>query len=127
MMMTRLTTLTIASAADLLVLGSTSSAMAAPSDAEVGAAHDDILKKIGECTGTHQPASDHESENQGGVTSTLTNVTRKAKDGSSFASVRSQTSIAGAEGFTSHPYLTPKAIAAADRLTVSLGDLWRTS
>lgn len=114
-------------------------------------AYKDILKKIGECTGTHQPAADDESENQAGVTSTLTNGTRKAGDGSSFAWVRSQTTIAGAEGFTSHQYLTvrlvgpyiqiievesegqnapdltAKTIAAADRLTVRLGDRWRTS
>lgn len=115
------------------------------------AAYKDILKKIGECTGTHQPAADDESDDQGGITSKLTNGTRKAKDGSSFAWVRSQTTYPNAEGYTSHQYLTvrlvgpyiqimevesegqnapdltAKTIAAADRLTVSLGDMWRTS
>lgn len=115
------------------------------------AAYQDILKKIGECTETHQPAADDEADGQGGITTQLTNGTRKAKDGSSYAWVRSQTTFAGAEGFTSHQYLTvrligpyiqimevesegqnapdltAKTIAAADRLTVSLGDMWRTS
>lgn len=115
------------------------------------AAYKDILKKITECTGTHVPAADEESEGQDGVTVSLTNGTRKAGDGTSFAWVRSKTTLAGAEGFASHQYLTvrlvgpyiqiievesegqnapdltAKTITAADRLTVALGDMWRTS
>lgn len=114
-------------------------------------AYKGILRKITECTGTHQPAADDETDGGGGLTTKLTNGTRKAKDGSSFAWVRSQTTISGVEGFNSHQYLTVrligpyvqiievdsegknapdlsgKNIATADRLSVSLGDRWRTS
>lgn len=114
-------------------------------------AYKGILKKITQCTGQQQPAADDEGDGQAGITTQLTNGTRKASDGSTFAWVRSQTTIAGAEGFVSHQYLTvrligpyiqvlevesegqnapdlsAKTIKAADALTVTLGDRWRTS
>lgn len=114
-------------------------------------AYKGILKKITECTGQHQPAADTEGDGQDGITTQLTHGTRKASDGSTFAWVRSQTTIAGATGFMSHQYLTvrlvgpyiqvlevesegqnapdlsAKTIKAADELTVTLGDRWRTS
>lgn len=114
-------------------------------------AYKGILKRITECTGQQQPAAETEGDGQEGMTTKLTNGIRQVKGGSSFAWVRSETTIPGVEGFASHQYLTvrlvgpyvqiievdsegqnapnltAKTIAAADRLTVSLGDLWRTS
>lgn len=116
--------------------------------AKAKAAYRDILKKIGQCTGEHQPAADNEADGESGITTTLTNGTRKSAQGD-FAWVRSQTTIAGAENFASHQYLTvrligpyvqvlevesegqnapalsDKVIKAADALTVTLGDRWR--
>lgn len=114
-------------------------------------AYKGILKRITECTGQQSPDAEDEGDGQAGMTTQLTNGIRQVNDGSSFAWVRSETTIPGAEGFVSHQYLTvrlvgpyvqiievdsegrsapnltAKTIAAADQLTVKLGDLWRTS
>lgn len=114
-------------------------------------AYEGILKKVSGCTGQHQPAADDEANGEAGITTKLTNGIRKLSDGSSFVWVRSQTTIANPGGFTSHQYLTvllvgphiqilevesegknapdlsTKTINAAEKLTVTLGDLWRTS
>lgn len=113
-------------------------------------AYDDIRTKVTQCSGQHQPAKDDEADGVDGMTTTLTNGVRSSARGS-FIWVRSQTTIAGTQGFVSHQYLTvrlvgpylqvieveneganapdltPKAIKAADALTITLGDLWRTS
>ena len=112
--------------------------------------YDGIVKKVKECTGQQQPAKDDEADGADGMTTQLTNGVRSSDRGS-FVWVRSQTTIAGAEGFVSHQYLTvrvigpyvqvlevesegtnapdltAKAIKAADALTITLGDRWRTS
>ncbi|HAN71196.1 MAG TPA: hypothetical protein DCQ36_06350 [Actinobacteria bacterium] len=114
-------------------------------------AYKGILKRITECTGQQQPAAETEGDGQEGMTTQLTHGIRRVQGGSSFAWVRSETTIPGVEGFVSHQYLTvrlvgpyvqiievdsegqnapnltAKNIAAADRLTISLGDRWRTS
>ena len=114
-------------------------------------AYDDIIAKVTQCTGQQQPAKDDgEGDGVDGMTTQLTNGVRKSDRGS-FIWVRSQTTIAGAEGFVSHQYLTvrlvgpyvqvievesegtnapdltAKTIKAADALTMTLGDRWRTS
>lgn len=113
-------------------------------------AYDDVATKVKQCTGQHQPAQDDEADGADGMTTKLTNGVRTSDRGT-FIWVRSQTTIAGTEGFVSHQYLTvrlvgpylqvieiesegtsapdltPKAIKAADALTITLGDLWRTS
>lgn len=113
-------------------------------------AYDDLVKKAKQCAGQQQPAADDEADGTAGMTTQLTNGTRSSDRGS-FLWVRSQTTMANAEGFVSHQYLTArligpyvqvieiesegtnapdltaKAIKAADRLTMTLGDLWRTS
>lgn len=113
-------------------------------------AYDDIAVKVKQCTGQHTPAKDDEADGADGMTTTLTNGVRSSDRGS-FIWVRSQTTMAGTGGFVSHQYLTvrligpylqvlevesegtnapdlaPKAIKAADALTITLGDLWRTS
>ena len=116
-------------------------------------AYDDLVKKIKRCEGEHQPSSDEggvDGDEPGGLTTHLTNGTKKAADGDPFLWVRSTTTIIpGADGFAEHAYttvrhfdeylqiiqvqeegsgatdLTRKQIRTADRLTDSLGDRWR--
>ena len=112
------------------------------------AAYKGIEKKIAQCSGQHQPAADgDEGDGQAGITTQLTNGTRTVGD-ATFLWVRSQTTIAGAEGFASHQYLTvrlvgpylqvlevesegknapdltAKVMKEADALTVTLSDRW---
>lgn len=120
------------------------------------AAYDDIVRKIKQCEGSQQPAADDggsiaEGNEPGGLTTMLTNGSKKAADGDPFLWVRSTTSIAGVDGFESYEYstvrhfgrylqilqvqsegtgapaLTAKQIRTADRLTDSLGDRWRSN
>ena len=116
-------------------------------------AYDDVVKKIKRCEGQQQPAGDEggvDGDEPGGLTTQLTNGTKKAADGDPFLWVRSTTTIIpGADGFAEHAYttvrhfdeylqiiqvqeegsgatdLTRKQIRTADRLTDSLGDRWR--
>ena len=114
------------------------------------AAYDDIVKKIKQCEGTQNPAADAETQEAGGMTTQLTNGTKKAADGDSFLWVRSQTVIGGESLFASHEYstvrhfgrylqilqiesqgasapdLTAKQIRTADKMTDVLGDRWRS-
>lgn len=113
-------------------------------------AYDDIVAKITQCTGQQRPTKDDEGDGVDGMTIQLTNGVRSSNRGS-FLWVRSQATMAGAQGFASHQYLTvrligpylqllevesegtnapdltPKTLKAADALTLTLGDRWRTS
>lgn len=117
-------------------------------------AYDDIVKKIKRCEGQQQPSGDEDGvdgDEPGGMTTRLTNGTKKAADGDPFLWVRSLTTIPGVDGFAEHDYttvrhfgkylqiiqvqeegsgatdLTKKQIRRADRLTDSLGDRWRAT
>ncbi len=115
------------------------------------AAYDGIVKKIKQCEGPQTPAADPETEEPAGMTTQLSNGTKKAADGDSFLWVRSETVVTGEGGFASHEYstvrhigrylqvlqvdsqganapnLTAKQIRTADKLTDSLGDRWRAA
>jgi hypothetical protein len=117
-------------------------------------AYDDLVKKVKRCEGQHQPSGDEggvDGDEPGGLTTQLTNGTKKAADGDPFLWVRSTTTIPGVDGFAEHAYttvrhfgkylqivqvqeegsgatdLTKKQIRTADRLTDSLGDRWRAT
>ena len=119
-------------------------------------AYDDLVTKVKRCEGEHQPDADDsetpgEGDDSSGITTQLTNGTKKAADGDPFLWVRSTTTISGADGFAEHGYttvrhfgrylqiiqvqeegsgatdVTRKQIRAADRLTDSLGDRWRAT
>ncbi|HEY7822298.1 MAG TPA: hypothetical protein VIG24_05675 [Acidimicrobiia bacterium] len=119
-----------------------------------GRGGDDIVKKIKRCEGQQQPSGDEDGvdgDEPGGLTTQLTNGTKKAADGDAFLWVRSLTTIPGVDGFAEHDYttvrhfgkylqiiqveeegsgamdLTKKQIRRADRLTDSLGDRWRAT
>jgi hypothetical protein len=115
------------------------------------AAYDGIVQKIKQCEGPQTPAADPETEEPAGMTTQLSNGTKKAADGDSFLWVRSETVVTGEGGFASHEYstvrhfgrylqviqvdsqgsnapnLTAKQIRTADKLTDSLGDRWRAA
>ena len=115
------------------------------------AAYDGIVKKIKQCEGQQTPAADPDVEEPAGMTTQLTNGTKKAADGDSFLWVRSETLVTGEGGFASHEYstvrhigrylqiievesqgtnapnLTAKQIRTTDNLTDSLGDRWRAT
>ena len=114
-------------------------------------AYDGIVAKIKQCEGAQQPAADPDQGELGGMTTQLTNGTKKASDGDSFLWVRSETTISGVDGFASHEYstvryfgrylqiiqlesqgtgapkLTAKQIRTTDTMTDVLGDRWRAS
>lgn len=117
-------------------------------------AYDDLVKKVKRCEGEQQPSGDEDGvdgDEPGGLTTQLTNGTKKAADGDPFLWVRSTTTIAGADGFAEHAYttvrhfgkylqiiqvqeegsgatdVTKKQIRTADKLTDSLGDRWRAT
>lgn len=122
--------------------------------AQATRAYDDLVKKVKRCEGEQQPSGDEDGvdgDEPGGLTTQLTNGTKKAADGDPFLWVRSVTTIAGADGFAEHAYttvrhfgkylqiiqvqeegsgasnVTRKQIRTADRLTDSLGDRWRAT
>lgn len=116
-------------------------------------AYDDIAKKIKRCEGAHRPADGNEggSNDPTGVTTTLTNGTKKAADGDPFLWVRSTTTVPGSDGFSEHDYKTvrhfgsylqivqvqsegvsapqisAKQVRIINLLTDSLGDRWRAT
>ncbi len=120
------------------------------SEKQAKRAYDDLVKKIKRCEGDHSPTNDLDADVTYAIDTNLTNGTKKAKDGDPFLWVRSETTLndpttnyAGheyttvrqignyiqlidlkSEGVEAKP-LTQKQIAAADRLTDSLGDTWR--
>ena len=115
------------------------------------AAYRDIVQKIKQCEGPQTPAADSDTEEPAGMTTQLTNGTKKAADGDPFLWVRAQTLVTGDSGFASNEYstvrrigrylqilavdsqgqnapdLTAKQIRTADKLTDSLGDRWRAT
>ena len=115
------------------------------------AAYDDIVNKIKQCEGAQNPAADPETLEAGGMTTQLTNGTKKAADGDAFLWVRSETVIGGTDGYASHEYstvrhfgrylqilqldsqgtnapnLTAKQIRTVDKMTDVLGDRWRAA
>lgn len=124
------------------------------SPARAKKAYDDLVKKVKRCEGQHQPSGDEDDvdgDEPGGLTTQLTNGTKKAADGDPFLWVRSTTTIPGVDGFAEHAYttvrhfgnfvqiiqvqeegsgatdLTKKQIRTTDRLTDSLGDRWRAT
>lgn len=120
------------------------------SEKQAKRAYDDLVKKIKKCTGDHSPTNDPDADVTYTIDTNLTNGTKKAKDGDPFMWVRSETTLSDpttsyagheyttvrqignyiqlidlkSEGVNAKP-LTQKQIAAADRLTDSLGDAWR--
>lgn len=117
-------------------------------------AYEDLVKKVKRCEGEQQPSGDEDGvdgDEPGGLTTQLTNGTKKAADGDPFLWVRSTTTISGADGFAEHAYttvrhfgkylqiiqvqeegsgatdVTRKQIRSTDRLTDSLGDRWRAT
>jgi hypothetical protein len=117
-------------------------------------AYDDLVKKVKRCEGQHQPSGDEDGvdgDEPAGLTTQLTNGTKKSADGDPFLWVRSVTTMPGVDGFAEHAYttvrhfgkymqiiqvqeegsgatdLTKKQIRTADRLTDSLGDRWRAT
>ena len=113
-------------------------------------AYDDLVKKIKRCAGNHSPTNDPDADEMYSINTNLTNGKKKAKDSDPFLWVRSETTLSDpttsyagheyttvrqignyiqlidlkSEGVDARP-LTQKQIAAADRLTDSLGDAWR--
>ena len=114
-------------------------------------AYDDLAKKITSCQGDQSPTNDPDADVTYSIDTSLTNGAKKAKDGDPFLWVRSETTVSDpttnyagheyttvrrigkyiqlidlkSEGVDSKP-LTRKQIAAANRLTDSLGDAWRS-
>ena len=113
-------------------------------------AYNAIVKQVKRCVGQQLgDASDVSGETTYSVPTILTNGTKKAKDGDPFLWVNSKTIYPGAPSLADHDYttfrlfgnfiqfieleseglgatpLTKKQIAAADRLTDSLGDAWQ--
>lgn len=113
-------------------------------------AYDDLVKKIKGCEGQHTPAPDSNDDASFTITTKVTNGEKKSKDGDAFLWVSSETVMADpTTNFADHDYatvrllgnyiqimdleaegnnapaLTKKQIAAADRLTDSLGDAWQ--
>lgn len=76
------------------------------SEARAMAAYRGIVRGIKRCEGQHVSVPDLEADNPGGTTEALTNGTKKASTGGEFLWVNSETTIAGADGFQDHTYLT---------------------
>jgi len=76
------------------------------SEAKAKSAYRGILKRIAECEGQHTPTPDGDADEPGTTTVTLTNGTKKASDGDTLLWVKSETTLADANGFASHEYLT---------------------
>lgn len=113
-------------------------------------AYDGLVAKIKNCEGQHTPAADESEGADVAITTTLTNGEKKAKDGDPFLWAKSETILGDpTTNFADHDYttvrlfenyiqlidlesqgsnapaLSKKQVAAADRLTDSLGDAWR--
>lgn len=113
-------------------------------------AYDGIVEAIRNCEGQQTPAADDTDDSPLNITTTLTNGSKKAKDGDPFLWVNSVTVVGDPiTNFVDHDYLTvrllgryiqildvesegnnaseitKKQIAAADRLQDSLGDAWQ--
>jgi len=113
-------------------------------------AYNDLVKKMKRCEGNHSPTNDPDADETYSIYTNLTNGTKRAMDGDPFLWVRSETTLSDpATNYAGHEYttvrqignciqlvdlksegvyakpLTQKQIAAADRLTDSLGDAWR--
>jgi hypothetical protein len=113
-------------------------------------AYDGLVKKIKKCEGDHAPTNDPGATEAYTIDTSLTNGTKKAKDGDAFLWTNSDTTLSDpTTRYAGHEYttvrlignyiqllhlksegvdakrLTPKQIAAADLLTDSLGDAWR--
>jgi hypothetical protein len=113
-------------------------------------AYDDLVKKIKKCEGDHAPTNDPDATEAYSINTSLTNGTKKAKDGDVFLWTKSDTTLSDpTTRYAGHEYttvrlignyiqlldlksegvdaerLTPKQIASADLLTDSLGDAWR--
>lgn len=120
------------------------------SEKQAKKAYDDLVTKIKRCEGDHSPTNDLDADVTYTIETNLTNGTKKAKDGDPFLWVRSETTLSDpTTNYAGHEYttvrqigkyiqlldlksegveakpLTQKQIAAADRLTDSLGDAWR--
>lgn len=114
-------------------------------------AYDGLVKKIKRCEGDHAPANDPDASETYTIKTTLTNGTKKAKDGDAFLWTKTDTTLSDpTTRYAGHEYttvrlignyiqlldlksegidakrLTQKQVAAADLLTDSLGDAWRT-
>lgn len=121
-----------------------------PNEKRAQKAYDGLVAKIKNCEGQHTPAADENEEAGAAITTTLTNGEKKAKDGDPFLWAKSETTLGDpTTNFADHDYttvrlfgnyiqlidlesegsnapaLTRKQIAAADRLTDSLGDAWQ--
>lgn len=113
-------------------------------------AYNDLVKKIKKCEGDHAPTNDPDATEAYTINTTLTNGTKKAKDGDAFLWTKSDTTLSDpTTSYAGHEYttvrqignyiqlldlksegvnakrLTQKQIATADLLTDSLGDAWR--
>lgn len=122
------------------------------SEKEAKKAYDGIVKVIKKCEGEQKPATDDTDPVPFTITTTLTNGSGKAKDGDAYLWVKSETSMADpTTSFADHDYvtirhfgsfiqivelesegtnapaLTAKQLAAANRLTDSLGDSWQST
>jgi len=114
-------------------------------------AYDGLVSKIKGCEGEHTPAPDSNDDTSFTITTKLTNGEKKSKDGDPFLWVNSETTMGDpTTNFADHDYttirlfgnyiqiidlesegnnaapLTKKQVAAADLLTDSLGDAWRS-
>ena len=121
-----------------------------PNEKRAKKAYDGLVTKIKNCEGQHTPAADENEGADVAITTTLTNGEKKAKDGDAFLWINSETIMGDpTTNFADHDYttvrlfgnyiqlidlesegsnapaLTKKQIAAADRLTDSLGDAWQ--
>lgn len=113
-------------------------------------AYDGLVKKIKRCEGDHAPTNDPDASETYTIKTTLTNGTKKAKDGDAFLWTKTDTTLSDpTTRYAGHEYTTvrlignyiqlldlksegidakrlnQKQIAAADLLTDSLGDAWR--
>jgi len=114
------------------------------------AAYNELASKIKGCEGQHTPTDSEHEEPGATITTKLTNGSKKAKDGDAYLWVNSETILGDpTTNFADHDYttvrlfgnfiqfveleaegnneapLTKKQIAAADKLTDSLGDAWQ--
>lgn len=115
-------------------------------------AYDGIVQLIKKCEGQQKPAADENEPAPFAITTSVTNGSGKAKDGDSYLWVKSETTMTDpTNNFADHDYttirhfgsfiqiielqsqgtnapaLTSKQLAAADRLTDSLGDSWQST
>jgi hypothetical protein len=121
-----------------------------PNQKRAKQAYNDLVQKMKKCEGRTTPVADDSEGGSVTLTTTLTNGEKKAPDGDSFLWVNSATVLGSpTTNFADHDYvtmrlfanfiqiieldsegnnapaLTKKQIAAADRLTDSLGDAWQ--